>query len=122
MKKEFTKADLRTGMKVVLRNGDEAIVMKGFISSVFGGDIIARVIGSWDKLSAYGDDLSSEYPDLDIMSVFLPKSPSQLLTDKATFELVWKREEKTEQQKQIEELEATIFKAKEQIEKLKNNP
>jgi hypothetical protein len=119
MKKEFTKADLKTGMKVVLRSGDEGIVMKGFISNDFGGDVIIYMDGGWDRLSEYSDDLSDKYPALDIMSVFLAERPRQLLTSKGKFKLLWNREEKTEQQKKIEELEVTIKKAQEQIQELK---
>lgn len=68
----MTKSDLKTGMKVVLRNGDSYIVMLD--CSVYGGYNLICLGGGYLTTGYYDSELKQSTPiadcDLDIVKVF----------------------------------------------------
>ena len=91
-KQQFTKSDLKTGMGVVLRNGDKGHVLLG----TDDGDVMRFLRkDSWDTLDSANEDLtwkgSSKF---DIVEVYSTTLASRYLTD-MVFEAkcVFKREE-----------------------------
>ena len=104
MKKEFSKADLKSGYRVQYRKGDFRTV---FLNSEYG-DILSGN-GNWATLSEFGDDLLSIMSEFDIMAVYAP--PVSLMTENPSTEfgfLVWKREAKSPEQLAYEQLQAQI--------------
>lgn len=121
----FGKKDLKTGYIIELVTFNRvqfAMVLLGTAN----GDIVAGE--TWFPLSSYTDeDLFGNNGDVKINKVYCPKTNAdhayaitKSLKGQISYcSLVWEREEKTEQQKQIEELEKTILLAQQQIEELK---
>lgn len=100
--KEFTKKDLKDGMWVTYRKGAERVLISGKLCEQ-GRDKFVRSGG----ISDYNPDLTlSGYPNLDIMKV------------EYMGEVLWEREEQTEKQKRIKELEECIAKAQEELNKM----
>ena len=93
-KQSFTKSDLKTGMGVVLRNGDKAHVLLG----TDDGDVMRFLEkDTWDTLKSANEDLTWKGMDnFDIVEVYSTKLASRYLTD-MVFEAkcVFKREEPT---------------------------
>lgn len=93
-KQSFTKSDLKTGMGVVLRNGDKAHVLLG----TDDGDVMRFLEkDTWDTLKLANEDLTWKGSDkFDIVEVYSAKLASRYLTD-MVFEAkcVFKREEPT---------------------------
>lgn len=115
MKKEFTKEDLRIGMLATFRKG-----VSGFYSTekIAWPDrnppyseqkhLFIDGSGCITTINSLNSDLTyKNNSNYDIMKVY------------ALGELIWEREEKTEQQLQIEKLEATIKQAQEELKQLK---
>ena len=88
----FTKSDLKTGMGVVLRNGDKAHVLL----DTLGGDVLRFLEkDTWDTLESANEDLTWKGMDnFDIVEVYSTTLASRYLTD-MVFEAkcVFKREE-----------------------------
>lgn len=107
-KNSFTKDMLEEGMRVKTRCGTMYIKI---------GDTLRTMTG-YIRIHQYSDDLRNMISDTydDIMEVYADTpyccDPSK------TAQLLWKREEQTEQQKRILELEENIRKAQEQIREL----
>jgi len=93
-KQSFTKSDLKTGMGVVLRNGDKGHVLLG----TGDGDVMRFLRkDSWDTLDSVNEDLTWKGLDkFDIVEVYSTTLASRYLTD-MVFEAkcVFKREEPT---------------------------
>ena len=91
-KQSFTKSDLKTGMGVVLRNGDKAHVLLG----TDDGDVMRFLEkDTWDTLESANEDLTWKGMDnFDIVEVYSTTLASRYLTD-MVFEAkcVFKREE-----------------------------
>lgn len=120
----FTKDDLKTGHLVVLRDGEEYVVFKGVASAYSCNDTIVNLNNHcWDFLEGYNDNLlnNHNFSELDIMEVYLQSHPIGFVREyeKDKRQLLWKREEKSEKDLQIEKLQVTITQAQEQIDKLK---
>lgn len=114
---EFTKDMLRTGMRVVHRNGDVGIVLKD-IKCIAEQDGFCNLANYSESLSYHNSDrrITSKW---DIVKVYEGFTLDNRILDFKSFGcLIWERKEETEQQKQIRELEETIKKAQEQIENL----
>lgn len=101
MNKEFTKADLKSGMVVEYRDGDRRLVIDKYLA---GKD-------SHYELSAYNENLENEYHRLTIMKVFKICRRAILgnILDDDNLELIWEREEPKkmtieEMRKKLEEL------------------
>ena len=91
-KQSFTKSDLKTGMGVVLRNGDKAHVLLG---TDYGDVMRFLEKDTWDTLDSANEDLTWKGMDnFDIVEVYSTKLASRYLTD-MVFEAkcVFKREE-----------------------------
>lgn len=109
----FTKSDLKTGMRVVYRNGK---------TRVFGVNQFYNDAGGHGfYLSAYEDALirKSGFLDCDIMKVYAaPEKCEDFFNLDVRGELLFKREEKTEKQIQAEKLMAKADKLKAEFEAL----
>ncbi len=100
MYKTFTKDMLKDGMKVVVKNRNTY-----FYDSVKNRGIDLH---GWLNMDSYNEFLNCSINEaFDIMEVY------------SLGTLIWKREEKTEQEKKIEELEASAKLIQEQIKQLK---
>lgn len=113
----FTKDDLKTGHLVVLRGGREVVIFK---------DCASVYTQNGNKYGTLWVDLNSKHTwgtleDEDIMEVYLQSHPYSFVREYEKDErvLLWKREEKSEKDLQIEKLQATITQAQAQINKLK---
>jgi hypothetical protein len=110
MKKEFTKADLKSGMKVVLRNGQCLTVLKDTFEE---GTVIVANSGAWSKLEDYDENFCFEDRglcelDIDIVYTVYPYEMLYNTSIKDAKEILWKREEKTPEQLAYEALQAQI--------------
>lgn len=88
VEKGFTKADLKPGMVVEMRDGNRFLLIDN------------TLIGSkeWDTMNSFADDLINKlHHDCDICKVYHPKGRyvEQLLDDKY-LTLIWEREEAKE--------------------------
>lgn len=113
---EFTKDMLRTGMRVVHRNGKVGIILKDI-------DVIALENG-YNNVESYSDRIIVHSYDesWDIMKVYGGYQNNRKVLDfNELGQLVWERKEETEQQKRIRELQETIKKAQYQLEELKES-
>ena len=91
-KQSFTKSDLKTGMGVVLRNGDKGHVLLG----TDDGDVMRFLEkDTWDTLKSANEDLTWKgMGNFDIVEVYSTKLASRYLTDMVFEEkCVFKREE-----------------------------
>ena len=96
----FTKDNLETGMRVVVRDGNEYVVMKDYetvhygVGAIFGFDGIG-----FKSLKNYNHDLTHATlgKDSDIMKVLKPIYDSDVLSNNEDgFEVIWEREEAVE--------------------------
>lgn len=85
MQKEFTKADLKSGMVVEYRDGDRRLVIDKYL--------IGK--NAYYELSAYNENLEEGYPRLTIMKVFKIRQRAILerILDDDNLELIWERKE-----------------------------
>lgn len=122
------KQDLKTGMRIKTRNGDLYLVLRDcetrwyehqdILFASFGDNNYKFLIGT-----TFNNDLivingCSEY---DIMEVFTTKygyCDSNVL-DKTSLVSIWKREEKTEKEIEMEKLQEKINEIQEQYNRLK---
>lgn len=82
------KQDLKTGTKVVVRNGEDYTVLLG---TKFGDILSSNALcGGFNELSLYDENLRCS-PDesFDIIEVYSPKFPGCILKDKS-MTLEWK--------------------------------
>ena len=104
MKKDFTKADLRSGHKVKCRNGE---IFTVFLSSSYKDQDVLSGNSSWTNLDDMSNDLTARFnSDFDIIEV--SANPVYYLAAEHTCNLVWKREDKSPEQIAYEQLQAQI--------------
>lgn len=102
--KEFTKADLRSGHKVKCRNGE---IFTVFLNASSDGSDVLSGDHSWTNLTDMNNDLTAKFSsEVDIMEVY--SNPVYCLSSDKLFNLLWKREEKTQEQLAYEALQAQI--------------
>jgi hypothetical protein len=94
------KSDLRTGMRVTLKNGRSFIVLLNF-KHVYDKttDILLSSEGntSWNCLSYYNDDLTHhDYDGDDIVKVEVPEHAYALFNKSYRYQCVWERTEPKE--------------------------
>jgi len=103
----MNKSDLRTGMKVMLRNGDEYIVLCNFASDHEHYKIKDKMVFLSNNINCWNDDRSYDNclensidKNLDIMKVFSPEHPYSISsyfgvenTGSHEYTLVWERYE-----------------------------
>lgn len=94
-KVENLKNLLKTGMRIITRNGDTGIVMLDW--NGLGEDIIQFEDATWCHLSAYKDDLIYYDSDDDIMKIEYPLSKSNITDYKTKWERVTVEEMTMEQ-------------------------
>ena len=102
---KMNKSDLRTGMKVLLRNGDEYMVLCNFASDYKGHKIKDKMVFLSNNINCWNDDRSYDNclensidKNLDIMKVFSPEHPYSISsyfgvenTGSHEYTLVWER-------------------------------
>lgn len=97
-KKEFTKADLKTGMVVECRNGTRYMVIEGNYECECGGDTDLMLIGegnSWERGSYYSEGMiNSSFANFNIDKVYKRKMQGlgYMLNDISDRDLIWQRE------------------------------
>lgn len=106
--KTFKRSDLKTGMKVVMRSGEELIYIENpskYASYLdIKGAILVGIDGiGFSYLADYDENLNqidndSDFSDFDIMKVYAPTPSTAFRTfvgqyDETKWELVWEREE-----------------------------
>lgn len=95
----MTKADLNTGMIVVLRNGEEYMVMLDSTHnySIGCNDVLVGLEHKWFKVHDYNENMLLESDhEYDIMEVYMVTHPyafTDFNYDKDKRILLWKREE-----------------------------
>lgn len=95
----MTKAELKSGMVLTLRNGKEYMVFKDCKTTNYSGDFYVNVESSeWGNLNNFNDDLThNQYRHLDIMRIDVVGIITNL-TNYANFKgnsyCIWERKEK----------------------------
>lgn len=100
----MTKSELRTGMIVTMRNGNEYVFFKDFavgddycMKNDNEGIIVNGQLPSWARIKNYNNDLKhNTYQDLDIVKVEIPSHPyafTNIPYDKGYRKLMWERKE-----------------------------
>jgi len=96
------KSDLKTGMMVVTRDGDEYMVMLGVSYAGLTSDSCDVIVSKdgWIPLCNYSDDLNLKedgMPEFNIVAVYLPLRAASLwrkdIAKDRSWKCVWKREE-----------------------------
>lgn len=115
--KNFKKRDLKTGMKIVTRDGEKSIYIDnpspyGSYFDIPGGIFVGSDGVGFSYIDDYDENLNQvdddpDYSDLDIMEVYIPTPNTALkaFTGKyndTEWELVWNREESKANIKYIE--------------------
>lgn len=98
------KSDLKTGMRIVARNGDEFIVLKNVTTPRNEiEDMYVSIKGGWMGSCSYNEDLiaKSNSKEWDIMKVYAQNKgeylDGQVLKEKTSnFDLMWERDNKKE--------------------------
>lgn len=114
MQKQFTKNDLKTGMRVVRPCGKVGLIVKDL-------DIISYEDGRYVDLSSYTEDMTYKYAALrefDIDTVYSGTTTSYLMDLKQLGKLLWKREEKSPEQIEAENITKEIESLKLRLEEL----
>lgn len=97
--------DLKTGMRIILRNGEESIVLKDVVTPYNEqADIYISISGGWMSSNDYNNDLTckDDYKKYDIMKVYAQHEgrfiDGGILQKNAIKEmdLIWVREETKE--------------------------
>jgi len=101
-KQNFTKDDLEDGYRVVLRNGEPKFVLKRANSLNDVGGYKHNTLANYDETLIF-----QGIPHFDIMQVYDRED-----------NLVWEREEKTEKQIKIEELQRKAQEIADELKKL----
>lgn len=95
--------DLKTGMRIILRNGQEYIVLNNVITPYERKeDMYILVDGGWMSSSSYNDDLTckGDSKEYDIMKVYAQNNGNYLDGDVLqrnaikNMDLIWERKEK----------------------------
>lgn len=97
--------DLKTGMRIILRDGGEAVVLKDVITpykSEGKQDMYVYINGGWMSSSSYNDDLTAkgENREFDIMKVYAQNNGEYIdarVLDKNALkhmDKIWERKEK----------------------------
>jgi hypothetical protein len=119
---EFTKKDLKNGMRVITASEGEFVYLTGQKE----GGVFCKTTGGYNDESEYRDDLTvpgSSGLGYKIIKVYTINSRRHLLSKNPPEDskiIIWERKEKTPQEIKIDELEQTIKDALSQIEDIKN--
>lgn len=111
--KQFTKSDLKNGMVVLLReNSDRYLVLND------------RIVGDdgWMDFDSYDNDLleiEAKDSDFDVVEVFEVTALWDLSIQKWELKSIWKREEKSPAQLEIEQIQKQVDELNARLETLK---
>lgn len=120
------RSDLKTGMKVVTREGLQYIVLRN-IKSTYTDEFAEYYTEellfvapqqhsySWWSGKDLTDDLFNDH-NWDIMEVLVPNHPYDVFYHHEGFTSIWKRETKTPEQKQLQEVVDKISDPQKQAE------
>jgi len=92
------KLDLRTGMKIILENKDEYIVLLNVEHNYKNNQTVNVLINPklnfiWDDLDYFDDDLSNnKYGLSNIVKVYKPNHPYDIFYESCGWELIWERD------------------------------
>ena len=98
--------DLKTGMRIILRNGQEYIVLKNVVTPYkYEGeqDMYISIAGDWMSSSSYNDDLTCKEDDdykYDIIKVYAQNNGDYISgsvlqkNEIRNMNLIWERKEK----------------------------
>ena len=110
--KQFTKSDLKTGMRVEYRNENVKFVNTDF-------NLVTDKNGAWSRLTEFNDDFTSKYVyKRDIVKIYnIPESENEFINLNVKGTLLWERKEKdnSELLKQIEETEKQLLTLKNKL-------
>lgn len=92
---QFTKADLKTGMRVKLRDGDTYIILQNVQTEHYGfQNIFLASQNGYEVGSSIKNDLTWDGdPDWDIIEVYDKPSNSEILDETKFGKLLWQRPE-----------------------------
>lgn len=92
------KNDLRSGMRVFTKEGNEYLVINDFRESNYNGDILCNMRReSFMPLSGYNENLESNTDIFTICKVLSPKSPNVVLSrNMLNFDVIWERRQISE--------------------------
>lgn len=109
-------SDLKTGMHVITRNGDEYVVMRDVVTHADGQTGTSPIIMTnikycaWLNLKEYAEDLTLYDNEFGIQKVYMPRYYRSLVTSveikPEDFVLIWKRP--TKKQMTLEEIEEAL--------------
>lgn len=123
--KQMKKSDLKSGMKVITRSGEQYIVFVGATSNYtqhHNDDIWfvnpIKEVCSWFSGASMAEDMTYG-SHWDIMEVLVPGHPYDVFYHTDGFTSVWKREEKSEAQIQLEKLQEQIAQLTKEADTLK---
>lgn len=123
--KSFTKADLKTGMRVTTRRGDKFVVMLNLKNSYFTGDYSDVLVplghkNQWIELTRYSDDLNIEQPQWSITRVESIGVITNTLDLNNGGDTLWQEPpQKTQEEIEYEKLMSQIEQLQQQAQKLK---
>jgi len=123
MEKEFTKDDLKTGMRITTRSGNRYLVLRDFAHEYDSEtDILLNIEQKeWNSLNSYSLFLChNTYQSLDVIKVEILEHCYSMLHENGKYITVWERKEKSEKDKKIEELQKQLDDIKNKMEELKN--
>lgn len=122
------KSDLKTGMKVVTRDGSVYIVLKGIqtdyadqyykgVTDLFVNPKLQSY--SWTSFEHFDENLcDNQSPEYDIMEVSLPGHPYDIFYQHNGYRVIWTREEKSESQKQLDTVMEKLAELQKEAEQL----
>tara|TARA_R110000751_G_scaffold33075_3_gene82690 strand:+ start:9915 stop:10232 length:318 start_codon:yes stop_codon:yes gene_type:complete len=80
------KSDLKTGMRVTFKNGDDYLV---YLNTNFGDVFVGKA--GHNSMSRYSEDLISEYDVLSVVTVSIPCNMHDLRTSGQSYKTIWTR-------------------------------
>lgn len=95
----MTKADLKTGMRVTMRDGSTAIVLTGceFSGAIANGEnqlVVNHKKNFWMRFDSLAKDLTCNgYKGNEIIKIEMPEHPYEIFEESGDFVTIWTRQE-----------------------------
>lgn len=122
------KSELKTGMKVVTRDGCVYIILKGVQSDYsdknYKGESDFLVnprefTHSWNSLNSFDENLcDNQTKEFDIIEVSVPGHPYDIFYEHNGYRVIWQREDKSESQKQLDTIMEKLAELQKEAEQL----
>lgn len=122
------KSDLKTGMKVVTRDGSVYIVLRNmqtdYSDNYYKGtkDLFVNSETnsySWTSFEHFDENLCyNQSQEYDIMEVSVPGHPYDIFYQHNGYRVIWKRENKTASEKQLDNVMAKLAELQKEAEQL----